>query len=288
LPSIGVEFDAVEDAASAAAGAGMEHGTILAGLLRMWIRCFRTDCDRVDRTQIALLFRLLPSAPAVEMLIDALVAFRFLEALPVAGYRIKGAKDRILRGKAGRRAGGLASAKNLRRAATQPSNTPAGAGREPEDQPGSSLTHSRLPADQHSAISIQPSAVEDPPRRASRARAASRPPLELVAQAPAEPSAWTTLIAELVAIFAKLKGGAKYEFSGQDAKALKTLLESQGAEAIKAAWTRALQHTGFPSVATIHELARHFNHFTAAAKGPATGVRHQRAEAQNYEGDEPF
>ncbi len=87
--------------------------------------------------------------------------------------------------------------------------------------------------------------------------------------------------------FESQRPGSKFEFTGRDAAALKPLFDSQGPDKILVAWTRALGHAGFPSVAHVHELVTNFNHFSAP-KVLAGGTRHQRAEAQNHQDDKPF
>lgn len=278
MPGIQVEFDAMEDAEAAARASGADHGRIFVGLFKMWTRVFRSGSDHVTRALLSGFF--MEIGADLNAIIEALVTFEFLEG-DGDGWRVKGARDRILRGKAARRAGGLAARANLLPGGRQPSAPSAPA----ETQPSAVSAAPRLPADQLPASSFQPPAVKA--SRASRARASARPPLELLTTPPAEPPAWTALIERCCQVFGAVKG-TPYAFTPRDAGALKRLREKHADELIVAAWDRAQRHAGFPTVATLWELEANWNHFSAPRAAPASGVRHQRAEAQNHRDDTPF
>lgn len=283
MPGIQVEFGAMEAAPNVARAAGVtSEDAIIAGLLRMWAQCCRTEVDRVTLVELSGLFGVpVENAPR---LADALVAFRFLE--PKDGFwRIRGAEDRIFRFKRARRAGGLAAKANLKNGGRRPAKPPAASRLEP----GSSSADARLNAGSLVGGSVVAGAEGDPGEqgvRASRRAAGKRPPLALEI-VPAPDRDWPELVEDLCAIFSKRRGGAKYDFSGQDAAALKRMREKHGAAAVREQWGRALDHAGFPTVAFLWELEKNWNHFSAPRPAPGGG-KHARAENQNHGDDTPF
>lgn len=91
--------------------------------------------------------------------------------------------------------------------------------------------------------------------------------------------------------------GAKYDFRGHDARALREMLDrGVVGEAIEAAWERALRtEGGYPLVRTLVELNKHLNHFLGAARAAPVGDLRKgtvRAEDQDHlhgpAGEHPF
>ena len=73
------------------------------------------------------------------------------------------------------------------------------------------------------------------------------------------------LVARLSDTF-KADRGWPYPFDGgRDGKAVSGLLTKAEPDAIVAAWTRALNHVGFPSVSTLSELSTHLARFLGAS-----------------------
>ena len=67
---------------------------------------------------------------------------------------------------------------------------------------------------------------------------------------------------------ALVKACPGYQFDGGlDAKAVTTLLTKGDPAEVERRWRQALAHQGFPTVRTLPELARHWNHFNPAVSG---------------------
>jgi hypothetical protein len=79
--------------------------------------------------------------------------------------------------------------------------------------------------------------------------------------------------------------GAAYPFAPRDAAAVTSLLASLGStEAVEAAWTRALTHKGWPTVATLPQLVQHLAHFVGSSEAKILGVGPSRVVADEHGG----
>lgn len=89
------------------------------------------------------------------------------------------------------------------------------------------------------------------------------------------------LVAELVTAYEAARG-AKYPFTGRDARAVSEMLATAQPGAITAAFGRALRHDGYPRVSSLPELARNLAHFLADA--PSSGRGPIPAESVDWSG----
>jgi len=79
--------------------------------------------------------------------------------------------------------------------------------------------------------------------------------------------------------------GAPYPFAPRDAAAVASLLASLGStEAVTEAWSRALAHKGWPTVATLSQLVQHLAHFVGSAETKIIGVGPSRIVADEHGG----
>lgn len=87
-----------------------------------------------------------------------------------------------------------------------------------------------------------------------------------------------------VEAFERLRG-APYPFAPRDASAVTSLLASLGStEAVEAAWTRALTHKGWPTVATLPQLVQNLAHFVGSPEAKILGVGPSRIVADEHGG----
>ena len=103
---IAVDLKVIEGLAAAVGRAGaMSEDAVLAGLVRLWHRCWADEIDTLTGDEISGLFAFdAARADGSARAIGALVAFGFLETLPEMTWRVKGA-ERYLRLKESRRRG---------------------------------------------------------------------------------------------------------------------------------------------------------------------------------------
>ena len=240
MSHIAVDLKVIEVKAPAVArAAGVTEDRVLAGLVRLWHRCWSCKSDTLKPIEVAGIF----GGENVDALICALLAFDLLEATDDA-YRVKGA-DRYLRIQAGRSAGGRAASGNLNRGKKSPAD--------------SRLTPGLPPADSRLVSGLSPSTEH----RAPKERIAGKKP-----PAPPKPeSQHQTTIDRLWATWRAAKA-CDYVPSPRDFRAVKEMLQATTPEAINAAWANALRHVGFPSVTSIHELQPHFGRFSDKAASP--------------------
>lgn len=128
MPFIAFELDAIRNVHLAATAAQLEPALVSHGLLQMWEWCWREKQDSVNGTHLRGFF-------GGVLCSDALTAFGFLEETDVGKFRVRGA-DRYLRLRKSRSAGGHAAKGNLKRGASR-ETSPAVAGSEPGNCPGS-------------------------------------------------------------------------------------------------------------------------------------------------------
>lgn len=108
MSHIAVDLKVIEVLAPGVARAsGVSEDRILAGLLRLWHRCWSTKSVVLSRIALASVF----GADGIDLVVDALVDSGFLETLP-EGWRVKGS-ERYLRLAEARSKGGKAASANL-------------------------------------------------------------------------------------------------------------------------------------------------------------------------------
>jgi hypothetical protein len=130
MPFVQAELDGIKDAQSAAGVIGLPAPQVVGGLMLMWNHCRAKRVDAVSQLHIEGFF--CSSAPR---LIEALVAFNFIEAAGKDRWHVKGLNryDQLSDAeREARRKGGLAAKGNLRRGNVQPSLFP---GSQPGDSP---------------------------------------------------------------------------------------------------------------------------------------------------------
>ena len=252
------ELDALNVAPAVARAAGIDENAVLGGLLRLWAWCFR---EKVDQTTLVGIRGHFGPGPDIA---TALVEFGFLEPSQ-AGFRVRGA-DRYLRIAEGRSKGGHASKGNLKKGRNKPAESLEVAEAQPETKPegehrllsGSPPAHppaGSRPCTEHRAPSTE---HLTPKKHAGR-------PQKPVDPAPPDPR-HAPLVKKLCDAFAEVRG-SKYPFAPRDAAAVRDLLgSSDDVEALERAWRRALKHTGFPAVSTVHEFAKNLAHFVGARR----------------------
>ena len=104
------------------------------------------------------------------------------------------------------------------------------------------------------------------------------------AEKPSDPRHAPTVKA-CVEAFERLRG-APYPFAPRDAGAVTSLLASLGStEAVEAAWSRALTHKGWPTVATLPQLVQNLAHFVGSTEAGLRGTGPTTATVTVNEGD---
>jgi len=259
LSHIAVDLKVMEVHAPAAArAAGVNEDRVLAGCVRTWHRCWSTKSDQVTRLDLAGLF----GGADLDTLITALEV-AFLEPNKT-GWRVRGAA-RYLRINAAQSAAGKANAGNLKRG-NSPGSHPAPLPAHPGRIPGS-LTEHRAPSTEHreedlplsreaAQAAVLEADVAKVLARAVKDAKKNKPPKETKPPDPRH----APLVAKLTETFARVIGTA-YGFAKQDPRAVSDLISKGTDEEILKAWERALRGS-YPTVREIHELARHWNHFT--------------------------
>jgi hypothetical protein len=202
---------------------GIDENTVLAGLVRLWHRCWSLKTDLITSIEVRG-FLAHPDACAT------MEAFGFLAPTSDMKWRVKGA-DTYLRVRESRSKAGAARA--------------AGAGR------SAGRFSSTAPAQhQHSTSTAPPLTPNTEHRTPNTVKKGSDAP---------RPGHQET-IKQLTTRFEAVRR-FKYPFTPRDAKAIKTMLEAHSPIDIAAAWSRALAHVGFPTVSTIVELEKNLAHF---------------------------
>lgn len=130
---IAVDLKVIEGLAGAVArAAGVSEDRILAGLVRLWHRCWSDEVEDLSFLEMGGVFG---SADLIPIL-AALVAFGFLESNPGGIYRVRGA-ERYLRLRESKRRGGKAAVSNLKRGKSPGSSAGVLPGTLPGTHPGS-------------------------------------------------------------------------------------------------------------------------------------------------------
>jgi hypothetical protein len=124
--------------------------------------------------------------------------------------------------------------------------------------------------------SVPPQPTQAPPLK-------SKPPKPPKPEKPADPRHAPTVKA-VVEAFERARGAA-YPFAPRDAAAVTSLLASLGStEAVTEAWSRALAHKGWPTVATLPQLVTHLAHFVGSADTKIIGFGPSRIVADEHGG----
>lgn len=245
---IAVDLKVIEGLADAVARAANVGGDrILAGLVRLWHRCWADEVDHVDRDELAGVF----GFEGIDRVIASLVAFGFL-AVSELVWRVKGA-SRYLRLRESRRRGAAATnAKKARSRATHNHALERGL----SDAQSRSLTESP---------NTESPNTEEKPLRAQKPPAEPKPKFPKPGP-PVDPR-HHPLKLELVRIYARETKGAAYAFTGHDARALTALLGMGDDELISFKWGTALRRSfdqfQSPKTRTLPDLARDWNDYPA-------------------------
>ena len=244
---IAVDLKVVEVLAPMVArSAGISEDRALAGLVRLWHRCWSTTSDVVTLSQLGGCF----GGEGIESVAKVL-SDDFLEPVD-GGYRVRGAA-RYLRLKASRRRG--AEMTNAARSKSVEKSTLLERGKR-------SLNDALSPSTEHRAPSTE--AKDSAPAKPSRPkRAASTPDPR---HAP--------LVAALVA------ASPGYAFTGRDARAVAALLKLGDPAEVERRWRRALSRDTFPRVRALHELVAAWNHFSTVG---GADVRRGLVRAEDQE-----
>lgn len=239
---ITVDLKVIEGLASAVARAGaLSEDAALAGLVRLWHRCWADEIDTMSSDEIAGCFAFDVSRPdGLSRAIAALTAFGFLEALPDLTWRVRGAA-RYLRLKESRRRG--AAATNAVRAEKSRSRATHNDALE-----RSGATHNDALSPSH-RVTESPIGKDKPPR--------AKKPRE-----PGDPR-HAPMLKRLTDAF-EHQTGAPYPFAsspGRNAKAVTDLLALADDATLDATWRKALMASGYPTVRTLWEFVANFAHF---------------------------
>jgi len=261
---IAVDLKVIEvHAPGVARSSGVSEDRVLAGLVRLWHRCWSTKVAVVSPIALAAAF----GGDRIQEVAAAMTDAGLLEALP-DGWRVRGA-DRYFRLDEARSRGGKAAAKNLIPGARHVRTLSAAA----ESQPRAS----REPAEKGSRLlsALTPSTEHRAPNTSKRT-ARTEPPT------PAPHPHFKDTVEGITAQFAETVG-AKYPFVARDAAIVARLLKApMEPAAITDAWRRALTHTGWPAVRTLAQLEQHLAHFVGAAPPAARDAKAPALPSQQF------
>lgn len=246
MSHIAVDLKVIEVSAPAVArAAGVDPDRVLAGLVRLWHRCWSCKSDRITTIEAAGVF----GGDRIEAVIAALEAFGLFQKLSDAVWRVKGA-DRYLRIQAGRSAGGKAASGNLKRGTKRPADS--------RQVPGSP------PADSRQVPGLSPSTEHRAPNTEQKASAAKKPAAGVA-------SRLQDLREALEADYAAVREGARYKHGGaKDTQALKELLPVAADEEIRGRWCHGLRapSTAWASCSTFAQLGSKWNDLAAPLPEP--------------------
>jgi len=248
---IAVDLKVVEVLAPMVArSAGISEDRALAGLVRLWHRCWSTTSDVVTLSQLGGCF----GGEAIE-LIAKVLSDDFLEPVD-GGYRVRGAA-RYLRLKASRRRGAemTNAARSSARSKSVEKSTLLERGKRSLNDALSPSTEHRAP---NTEVKASAPAKPSPPKRAASTPDPRHAPL----------------VAALVA------ASPGYAFTGRDARAVAALLKLGDPAEVELRWRRALSRDTFPRVRALHELVGAWNHFTTVG---GADVRRGLVRAEDQE-----
>lgn len=238
MSHIAVDLKVIEvHAPGVARAAGVSEDRILAGLVRLWHRCWSTKSATISRTALAASM----GGERIDEIANAMVDAGLLEAL-TDGWRVRGA-DRYLRLAEARSRGGKAAAKHLvpgarfsASAQSQPRASP-----EPAEKP-SGLVSALSPSTEHRAPNIT---------------------TKNTAPAPRAPRDSDLLEQDFEAVT-----GSQYGWNGaKDGAALAWCLKQAPLEEVRARWRRGLAADGWLLVRTVAQLRSKWNDLAPPPSG---------------------
>lgn len=242
MSHIAVDLKVIEVKAPAVArAAGVDPDRVLAGLVRLWHRCWSCKSDTLNPIELAGIF----GTDRIDSITNALLAFDLLADAEDLGWRVRGA-DRYLRIQAGRSKGGKSASGNLKRGKKSPAAL--------------RLTPGSPPADSRLVSGLSPSTEHRAPNTEQKTLAGELPPAK-------ESGEHQAIIDSLVATF-EADTGTKYRFDARDAKAVKELRGIADRPEIETRWRRARRLT-HPPVDNIWQLPKAWNR--CARDGPVSG-----------------
>lgn len=217
----------------------------IGGLALLWHRAWSTKSARISRIGLQGVF----GPDRIDLRIEALIDAGFLEIMSDGTFRIRGA-ERYLRIRDALSRGGHASKGNLIPGGTR--------GDSRETSRADSPDPSRETAEEGAGLNLGLTPITD-----HRSPVNEKPPRKR-GQVPPPDHRHAPLRNRLVATFERVRG-AKYPFTGRDAKCITELLAKAEPDAIDAAWAKALV-APYPKTATLAELVRNLAHFIGQPK----------------------
>ena len=258
---IAVDLKVIEGLAGAVArAASVSEDRILAGLVRLWHRCWADEIDHLDHNEFSGVF----GFDGLDRIIVSLASFGFIEARDSErSWRVKGA-DRYLRLKESRRRG--AAATNAKRARSRATHNHA-LERGLSDAQSRSLTES--PNTEHRV-------TEEKILRAVKPPAVPKQKFPKPVSPPDPRHA--PLVKALVEVYADQNFGAAYDFTPRDARNVSLLLaKSADSEEIIYRWKTALRLSAdpfqSPKTRDLTALVRDWNAYPVVKDGQRKETR---------------
>lgn len=212
----------------------------IGGLALLWHRAWSTKSARISRIGLQGVF----GPDRIDLRIEALIDAGFLEVMSDGTFRIRGA-ERYLRIREALSRGGHASKGNL-----IPGGTRVGSR---ETSRADSPDPSRETAEEGAGLNLGLTPITDHRSPISKKPARSR--------AGDSPDPRHAPLREQFLAAYQAARGAKYPFTGRDARVVSELLKAAEPDALLSAWKSALRHTGYPTVSTLAELQKNLAHF---------------------------
>jgi hypothetical protein len=290
MPYLPLELDGKKAAARVARAVGVSPGDVLWGLAELWEHVFNSKDPVVGELILDGCF-----GPNPKMR-ESLIAFGFLEPAQY-GFRVKGS-DRLIGASEARTVGGKARAAGAQRdnrgrllpkgappapPPANPAESPATADGGQHRQVGTSNTPANAGGDLEPATSKTPAltpSTQHPvttPLAGARARGASPGQADLLAADGKTPL-------DVVADAYERVNGVRPRWGIRQENDLRPLGDVSDEELGRRA-ERAFRNTGYPKVATPHELVKHWDHFAAdrqaAGGGGAKDLRKGRVGAED-------
>ena len=271
-------------------------------LRRLWQQCWRQKTTTVSTADVCVAFRIRPeNVPAAAVLLEALDAYGFLRSAGPHQWHVRGAEKRLGLLRARQKAAAKARGEVATQAPEAPQEparalpeapTPAPKAPEPKGMTPAKDIVGRLfgalssgaanedgqTGDNQQAKQHEPPAPAEPKAaQHDRSPPAAPPPGKEAGQGgapgpakePRPPGEHQALIDRMTAAFQRIRG-AKYGFSGRDAKAVADLRQKYAADDIAARWESALQTEGYRGCSAIYELPAKWNHHTNRSNAAPT------------------
>jgi hypothetical protein len=238
-----------------ARAAAISEDRALAGLVRLWHRCWSTTSDTLTITQLAGVF----GAERIDAIAEALCG-DFLERTP-EGFRVRGS-DAYLRLKASRAAG--AAKTNARRWGGR-SESPIG--RSPPISV--SLSDRSATGERSLPVALPPNTEHRTPNTEKK----KSPP-----KLPGDPRHQP--LVDAIDLAFQAQHGRRYPFEPRDFARIKALLPRGTSEELVEAWRRALANASFPTIATIEDFAKHLPRFVGTGPPNVVDLRKPVPPAQ--------